>query len=256
MKRAWLITPALLLGILLQAFFWPAPPTRSAAWQQAVKPGHLSAAHAFLENDCAACHTPVRGVEADNCIACHATNTALLQRQPTAFHADVRDCAACHPEHQGPARRATVMDHQALARIGLRQLQNAGGQEQLQAWLRRRRTDSRLALAHPNVTPLEATLDCAACHATKDRHNGYFGQDCANCHASTQWTIPEFRHPSPRSVECAHCHKPPPSHTMEHFRMVSARVARQPGARVEQCYQCHQTTAWNDIKGIGWYKHH
>jgi hypothetical protein len=33
-------------------------------------------------------------------------------------------------------------------------------------------------------------------------------------------------------------------------------VARKPHAKVEQCYLCHQTTAWNDIKGVGWYKHH
>jgi len=43
---------------------------------------------------------------------------------------------------------------------------------------------------------------------------------------------------------------------MEHFKMISARVARQPQARVEQCFACHQTTSWNDIKGVGWYKHH
>jgi hypothetical protein len=38
--------------------------------------------------------------------------------------------------------------------------------------------------------------------------------------------------------------------------MVSMKVAGKPHARVDQCYQCHQTTAWNDIKGVGWYKHH
>lgn len=249
------MTAILVAAAVLVALFTSPRGKTAAAWHQLVRPGRLSAAHAFLDNDCAACHTPVRGVEAANCIACHATNTALLQRQPTAFHADIRDCVACHPEHQGAAQHPTVMDHQALARIGLRQAK-ASNQEQVRAWLRRHRADARLTLAHPNVTPLEAALDCAACHATKDRHNGYFGRDCANCHTTTQWTIPEFRHPSPRSVQCAQCHQPPPSHTMEHFRMVSARVARQPGARVEQCYLCHQTTAWNDIKGVGYYKHH
>ena len=43
---------------------------------------------------------------------------------------------------------------------------------------------------------------------------------------------------------------------MMHFRMVSAKVAGQPHAAVRQCFLCHQTTAWNDIKGVGWYKHH
>jgi hypothetical protein len=71
-----------------------------------------------------------------------------------------------------------------------------------------------------------------------------------------QWAIPEFRHPSPRSTDCAQCHQAPPSHYMEHFHMVSMKVAGKPHARVDQCYQCHQTTAWNDVKGVGWYKHH
>jgi len=33
-------------------------------------------------------------------------------------------------------------------------------------------------------------------------------------------------------------------------------VARQPRARVDQCFLCHQTASWNDIKRVGWYKHH
>ena len=46
-------------------------PAKVAA-QRAVSPGRLSKAHAFLENNCAACHTPLKGVEAKNCIVCHA----------------------------------------------------------------------------------------------------------------------------------------------------------------------------------------
>lgn len=47
--------------------------------------------------------------------------------------------------------------------------------------------------------------------------------------------------------------------------MVSKRVPRQEGeqgtdwlgsARPNQCYRCHQTTSWNDILGVGYYKHH
>ena len=75
----------------------------------------------------------------------------------------------------------------------------------------------------------------------------------------------EFRHPSPRSLECAQCHQAPPSHYMMHFEMVSKKVAGLDNeqnnqccgpVQVNQCYRCHQTTAWNDIKGVGWYKHH
>lgn len=35
-----------------------------------------------------------------------------------------------------------------------------------------------------------------------------------------------------------------------------ARAANAPHAKVEQCYLCHQTTLWNDIKGIGFYRTH
>jgi len=83
-----------------------------------------------------------------------------------------------------------------------------------------------------------------------------FGRECGACHATATWKIAGYQHPSPRSEACAQCHQPPPSHYMGHFHMVSMMVAGQHHARVDQCYLCHQTDAWNDIKGVGWYKHH
>jgi hypothetical protein len=43
---------------------------------------------------------------------------------------------------------------------------------------------------------------------------------------------------------------------MGHFEMVSKRVAGVEHAEVSQCYLCHQTTSWNDIKSVGMYDHH
>ena len=43
---------------------------------------------------------------------------------------------------------------------------------------------------------------------------------------------------------------------MMHFKMISMSVARMGYAEVNQCFLCHQTTSWNDIKGVGFYKHH
>jgi hypothetical protein len=232
-------------------------------WRRQASPGTLSEAHAFLADDCTACHTPVRGVEAANCVVCHANSAALLARQPTAFHASVTNCSRCHLEHQLGGRSPTSMDHEALAKIGLEGLAEAGPdteQRQTRArllgWVRQQGRAELAPSGYSNVTAEEAILDCAGCHDTKDRHAGLFGKDCAECHATAQWTIAEFRHPSPRSTDCAECHQAPPSHYMEHFAMVSAKVASQPDARVDQCYVCHQTTVWNDIKGVGWYKHH
>ena len=228
-------------------------------WQRQVSPGRLSASHARLETNCAACHTPVKSAEATKCIGCHANNTALLQRQPTAFHATIGTCSSCHLEHQGTSVRPVVMDHVALADIGLeivrRNIDNASNRRLL-AWMRQHESSGPTDPTHPRVTSREVTLDCTSCHSTKDRHQKLFGEDCASCHATVSWTIAEFRHPSPRSVDCVQCHQAPPSHYMMHFRMVSQAVARAPDARVDQCFQCHQTTSWNDIRSVGWYKHH
>lgn len=266
-KSRWIgAIAALVLGVTACFLVVPhdARLVEAATWQQLALPGRLSAAHGFLDKNCAACHTSVRGVEAANCIACHANNESLLQRQPTAFHANVGSCRECHPDHRGGQRPPTAMDHAALAKIGLRQLDHKNGaategdhlREQLVAWIDRQESGHETATPHQRITPLEAALNCATCHSNKDRHFKLFGQDCAQCHATTHWTIPEFRHPSPRSTDCAQCHQAPPSHYMGHFHMVSARVARKEHAQVSQCYLCHQTTAWNDIKGVGWYKHH
>ena len=43
---------------------------------------------------------------------------------------------------------------------------------------------------------------------------------------------------------------------MDHFRKVSMRVTGQPEAQVRQCYLCHRTTGWNDVRNVGVYKHH
>ncbi len=241
----WMLTPA------ESAFKQP------ATWQRMAEPGALSAAHAYLENNCAACHTSVRGVETSKCIVCHANNESLLQRQPTSFHANISSCKQCHLEHQGIDNRPRKMDHEALAKIGLRQLdgdaadsENQALRQELLMWIGHR------AAPHRRITITEATLNCATCHANDDRHFKLLGQDCAQCHATDRWTIPEFFHPSSNSMDCAQCHQAPPSHYMMHFKMISARVAGKPHARIDQCFQCHQTTSWNDILGAGWYKHH
>lgn len=260
----WLLWRTSLVIIGVGVVFWILPqesPLKAAiTWQRLASPGQLSAAHAFLENNCAACHTAVKGAEAINCIACHANNASLLQRQPTAFHASLSSCQECHIEHQGVNRRPTIMDHTVLTKIGLRQLKadarpdndNNRLYAQLVSWI----NQDVASLESLSLSRQEAALQCVTCHRNEDRHFSLFGQDCGQCHATVKWTIATFRHPSPRSQDCAQCHQAPPSHYMEHFRMISMKVAGKPHARVNQCQVCHQTTSWPDIKDVGWYKHH
>lgn len=193
-----------------------------------VQPGPLSSAHAFLQGSCKSCHEPGRSAAPERCIVCHANDQKLLGRQSTAFHANIGRCAECHAEHRGSLLRPVNMEHDALLRIAS---SNAA--------------DS-----------LQRTLNCYTCHATKDRHQGLFGKECSTCHVNTTWTVAGFRHPSARSLDCAQCHQAPPSHYMEHFTMVSMRIARVEHAEVRECFRCHQIDAWNDIVGVGYYKHH
>lgn len=246
---------------LAVAHFGLAP--SALALKHFVNPGPLSPAHAYLADRCASCHETNIGVTAAKCTACHANAERLLGRQPTAFHASIRECRTCHVEHQGTNIRPIAMDHVELAKIGARTLALASGKDAASA-ARFRSLETWLRIRIPgqlDESSAREALNCAGCHATKDRHMGFFGSDCAQCHATTSWTIGEFQHPSPRSVECAQCHQAPPSHYMMHFDMISKKIAGQTAgccgsAQVKQCYRCHQTTSWNDIRGVGYYKHH
>jgi len=206
-----------------------------------VNPGPLSQPHAFLESRCSACHTPTKGVEASNCIVCHGNDEALLQRAPTAFHGNIGSCKECHTEHVGRTQRPIAMNHDALCRIGSRLNQSEGHARYL--------NPSR-------ATSCQSRLNCAVCHAKEDPHSGQFGLSCAACHDTERWSIATFRHPSPRSRDCAQCHYGPPCHRTTHFREVCAQVSDKPNAKLHECYSCHQSTSWNDIKGVGWYKSH
>lgn len=218
-----------------------APVVRSTwAWvENQAEPGPLDPAHQRLGLACEDCHTPFRGVEADACIVCHALNGSLVEEQTTAFHADARACADCHVEHTGAASLRAPLDHDLLAVLAADWVQ--GGSS-----IGGRADAARDA----------SSLDCAACHSNQDPHFELFGSDCAECHEVTTWDVSGFSHPTPYSRDCAQCHQAPPSHYMKHFKMLSAKVARQPHAEVRECYSCHLTTSWPDIRGVGFYKHH
>ena len=241
-------------------------------WSAAVTPGPLSAAHDFLGTQCESCHTPTRGVEAESCLTCHATAAPeLLTRTSTAFHVNVGECAGCHVEHQGRNRRPINMDHAVLATVGhARMAETSFVSEpptaatflhslmQLQALLDGSGADLVGGTLTPQPLPAStrARLDCGSCHINRDVHQTLFGRDCQGCHNVAAWTVATYVHPSPRSQECVQCHQAPPSHYMMHFELMDRPISGQANARVEQCFLCHQTDAWNNIRGVGWRKHH
>lgn len=235
--------------------------SRTFKWERVVVPGRLAEPHAFLGDRCEACHAQYVGVESARCVVCHANAEYVLERQPTAFHADIGACVPCHTEHEGLAALMPPMDHPALADIGLKQLA-LGTAEDDEGRLHAARVKYWMGEAHrlggknPRLISAEAMLNCATCHQNDDPHFELFGNTCSDCHGTASWTLPEFRHPSSASRDCSQCHQAPPSHYMGHFRMISQRVAGREHARVDQCFACHQTTSWTDIQRVGTYKHH
>ena len=190
-----------------------------------VSPGPLSDAHAALQATCTSCHMPYERISGAACVRCHALADRLLTQERTAFHAYVPSCVECHVEHAGGSR-PTHMDHDALVRL----------------------------LAERTPAVADQALSCVACHGVEDPHGKTLGTECADCHGTETWRVPGFAHPSPRSRECARCHAAPPSHYMHHFMMSQQWAGEH--APVEQCFRCHQTTAWNDILNRGWIDHH
>jgi len=199
---------------------------------QLVAPGPLSQAHQSFGSQCTACHTPLKGVETKACLGCH-TGTDFGNKQSTQFHAEAKQCTSCHVEHEGE-RGLTRMDHPALLLSGI--------------W-------KQSIPANPHSKIPEIGLNCASCHSIRDPHLELFGKDCASCHTTTTWSVAGYRHPSVNSTQCSECHKAPPSHFMEHFNMVSQRAAGSK-ARVDQCFSCHTTDSFNNIRRRGWYDHH
>lgn len=225
-------------------------------WSLSVEPGKLSKYHANLENDCNSCHAPYKGVIREQCVTCHAAESEILKKQNTSFHSTVTSCTGCHVEHQGRDTSITKMDHTHLALVATEMLMKATS-----SGIEVGRTEPTIHQAarkgyHGTDAELEKTLNCNTCHVNQDKHRSLFGTDCATCHETVKWSIQAFRHPLPTSRDCSQCHQAPPSHYMMHFKMVSEKIAGVEKAQVSQCFLCHQTTAWNDIKGVGWYKHH
>jgi hypothetical protein len=243
---------ALLAGLAVPYALHRSGSAAVPGWQGLANPGPLSAAHRFTAERCEACHTPHVGVEAGSCVACHAAAPALLAKQSTAFHATIGDCRGCHVEHEG-GTTPTAMDHAALAAAGYER--TIGDADLRTPADRLVRLAEALGLRGDHRTD-PAHLDCTSCHSNQDPHRGLFGRECGSCHGVAGWSIAAYRHPSPGSTDCAQCHQAPPSHYMMHFEMVSQKVAGQEHARVEQCYLCHTTDSWNNIKEVGWYDHH
>lgn len=232
MKRRILLAGVALVltAVLVLLFVYP---------HQMIAPGALIPAHAELQQDCFACHVPLRGASSSRCVTCHVparigiTKTKGLPiRSSTnmpAFHAELReaDCMACHTDHAAillTRPKPRKFDH------GLLKPDIAG----------------RCASCH--VKPKDdlhakITSGCAQCHATSGwkpatfAHDRYFKLDahhnvaCVTCHKGNQF----------KTYTCYGCHEHQPAH-------IIAKHAEEGIRNVENCIRCHRSASGENGK--------
>ena len=170
--------------------------------------GPLSSAHAMLDNNCAACHTPFREVSSEKCSLCHERHTDALgaytfnahyvytsRDRTRAFGREFEvSCAACHDEHRGrrPDLRVTVANARCESCHAIGDFSR--GHPEFDFAAEAIPDDAGLAFTH--VRHVEFVLDdrgaddpevaCLACHAPTADARGFqpiaFDVACGDCH--------------------------------------------------------------------------
>lgn len=223
-KRALVAGIAIALAVLLVLLFvYP---------HQMIAPGTLIPAHAELQQDCFACHAPLRGASADRCVTCHVPSEIGIKTtkgQPLrseapkiAFHAQLQEanCMACHTDH---------------AAVPL----TSGKPKNF---------------AHDLLKPAIAT-QCVSCHTKpKDSLHATITGECAQCHTTSKWTPASFAHDryfqldADHNVACTTCHIGNQfkrytcygCHEHQPARIIAEHA--EEGIRdIENCVRCHRS---------------
>jgi hypothetical protein len=187
---SWIHFYGIGLGVLLAGLaIWRSTPLMT---------GELSAAHAAIETQCEACHTPFRGVQDASCRSCHPE---IGGDSPSIIHRRVKgNCTSCHFEHRSrayPLRLADVdvFDHE-LSGFSLTKHHRGVG----------------CLTCHKAARPFyEVPKQCEDCHPNWNPANfdharitgipliRHAGLSCADCHPGKNYTAP---------AKCNACHEP------------------------------------------------
>jgi hypothetical protein len=239
------------------AIFSPGDLTSLSANAMPLKGFH---SHAEFQNNCGLCHTPLAGVTADRCLACHAD---VGQERATAsgLHgklaaAEANRCQDCHMDHQGRDFNPNLVafkkfDHAALGFTLDRHIVgydgapldcqscHTGGQYQFQA------------------------ASCINCHGAKNAdfmldHTSAFGQSCTTCHDGADKTA-GFDHAKTKfpllgqhaGLKCAACHRDgaAPAAAATSCAGCHHEPAAHAGVFSQQdCSACHTTDGWSPAR--------
>jgi hypothetical protein len=215
--------------------------------QTPYSPGPLTSPHAFLTNDCAACHKTASSDQ--QCLGCHDGPVHIgLEKNKLSWTRPA--CATCHVEHDGALRLAGAFDR-GCTRC------HAGP---------RMATPVPSFAKHPEFAAVRLGTDAGGLKFNHQQHIGDFNMKCADCHvpAGPLMTQPNFE------TGCRRCHtlridpritEPTPHHQQPaaihafltaQFAKLGApeqAAAAEKQLRERSCELCHNLQGGPDLAG-------
>jgi hypothetical protein len=242
------------LALLTAALFYLAPPPVRLNAQDAellVAPGKLSRVHAGLAglNNCVACHTERKKVDAGKCLACHGDLAARVKAGRGFHKGKGTNCLPCHPEHLGEEFKLIEWDLKKFshAETGYPLV----GRHQKVAACAACHTPARAPAGKKEKSYLLKDAKCSACHA--DAHQGRLGTACADCHSpAVPFREAVFDHGrsgfplrgAHRGLPCAQCHPTPKRLGPARSRCSDCHSDPHRPAYDQSCSTCHDENSW------------
>lgn len=194
----------------------------------------LKGAHKTIA--CEACHLePVtKALPGNSCIDCHREDDPHKGSQGD-------NCASCHNEISWTAKLSFDHDLSAFPLLGKHKTVECGA-------------------CHLDKEFRSAETACRACHADDDVHKGSLGEDCADCHNPTAWSLWTFSHDTQtdfpltgahQDLKCASCHRPSGAEAAAQSSVcISCHRAddRHRGQFGPNCDRCHTTDNFREIR--------
>ena len=214
-------------------------------------PGKLTASHAKLEENCAACHDKAdRLRQTPLCLDCHKDIAKDIEGKH-GLHghmANAREsqCRACHADHKGRAADIVSFEPASFDHV-------ATG-----FGLDGAHTGLECASCHKKKEPFrKADPACSSCHRQDDVHKGNLGEACEKCHETRAWSGAHFDHEKTNfplreahaRIRCDSCHFGARYQgTPKRCGECHAPDDVHKGARGEDCGKCHTVSNWKSAK--------
>lgn len=191
-----------------------------------------------------------------DCDSCHKPDPASATPQRIVWREAPSACLDCHRDddvHQGRLGKQCNDCHDASRWQATR-----FDHDKTDFVLRGAHADTSCAACHPARVYKDTPKSCASCHAGNDVHGGGYGDNCKQCHNTSQWREARFDHfrtdfhlvGAHQRASCSSCHQPgqaadaAPQACVECHR--SSDIHK--GRNGDQCQNCHTSVRWSNSR--------